>query len=71
MIQHSQSLRIFSVLIAIPVEMLGLRTVVIEIHAGRSIRGSSEAPERYKSQDVAKAMRALVVHNRTSVAEGV
>lgn len=41
------------------------------IQAGSSIRGSSDAPDRNSTQEVANAIRALVVHNRTTVAEGV
>lgn len=39
------------------IEELGVKglvelTVAIETHAGNSIRGSSDAPERYSTQDV-------------------
>lgn len=48
-----------------------LRTVAIETQAGSSIRGSSEAPERYKTQEVIYAIKKFVVKSRTAAADGV
>jgi len=69
MVQPSESLLSFSKLAQIIYR--GSLTVVIETQAGRSIRGSSEAPDRNNTQDVARAIEALVVQRRTRVAEGV
>lgn len=46
-------------------------TVVMHTHAGRSIRGSLEAPDRYNAYEVSHAFVALVANNRTTVAGGV
>lgn len=49
----------------------GCPTVDIDTQAGRSIRGSSEAPDRYNTQEVTYAIKALVVRSLTTVAPAV
>ena len=44
------------------------RTLAMLIHAGRSNRGSSDPPERYRTQDVMYAFMEFIVRRRTSVA---
>lgn len=46
-------------------------TVAIDTQAGRSIRGSSEAPDRYRTYEVSHTIVALVANSRTRVAGGV
>ena len=48
-----------------------IRTEVMDIHAGRRRRGSWEAPDMYRTQEVAYAINAFVVNRRMTVAEGV
>jgi hypothetical protein len=44
------------------------RTLAILIHAGSSNRGSSDPPERYRTQDVMYAFMEFIVRRRTRVA---
>lgn len=48
-----------------------LLTVVIDTHAGNSMRRSSAAPDRYSTHEQIYAISAFVVSSRTTVAEGV
>lgn len=47
------------------------RTVVMDIHAGRSKRGSEEAPESQRTEDVRYAMRPFVARRRIRTAGGL
>lgn len=44
------------------------RTLAMLIHAGSSNRGSSDPPERYRTQDVMYAFMEFIVRRRTRVA---
>ena len=46
-------------------------TVVIDIHAGNSNRGSDDAPDRYRTRDVRYAIKPFVVKRRMTTAGGV
>lgn len=48
-----------------------VNVVAIDTQAGRSIRGSSEAPDRYRTYEVSHTIVALVAKSRTRVAGGV